>query len=69
LEFKDGAWKEEARIQESTVSGGCYDRVYDAERPELFFKATAHRVVGPGGQVVIRDDSFWSVPEPELAYS
>jgi 2-dehydro-3-deoxy-D-arabinonate dehydratase len=59
----------EARIQESKVSGGgdFYDRVYDAERPELFFKATAHRVVGPGGQVAIRDDSSWSVPEPELA--
>jgi 2-dehydro-3-deoxy-D-arabinonate dehydratase len=59
----------EARIQESKVSGGgdFYDRVYDAERPELFFKATAHRVVGPGRQVAIRDDSSWSVPEPELA--
>ena|ERR1700687_2527415 len=59
----------EARIHESKVSGGgdFYDRVYDAERPELFFKATAHRVVGSGGQVAIRDDSSWSVPEPELA--
>ena len=59
----------EARIQESKVSGGgdFYDRVYDAERPELFFKATAQRVVGSGGQVAIRDDSSWSVPEPELA--
>ena len=58
----------EARIQESKVSGGgdFYDRIYDAERPELFFKATAHRVVGPGRQVAIRDDSSWSVP-PELA--
>lgn len=59
----------EARMQESQQSGGgsFYDRVYDAARPELFFKATASRVVGPGGTVAIRDDSSWSVPEPELA--
>jgi len=59
----------EARIQESKSAGGgdFYDRVYDAERPELFFKATPHRVVGPNGKVAIRDDSSWSVPEPELA--
>ena len=59
----------EARIQESKSAGGgdFYDRVYDAERPELFFKATPHRVVGPNGRVAIRDDSSWSVPEPELA--
>src|SRR5439155_8771793 len=43
-----------------------YDRVYLAPRPELFFKATAHRVVGPEDRVAIRDDSEWSVPEPEL---
>ncbi len=59
----------EARIQESKSAGGgdFYDRVYDAERPELFFKATAHRVVGPNEKVAIREDSTWSVPEPELA--
>ncbi len=59
----------EARIQESKSAGGgdFYDRVYDAERPELFFKATPHRVVGPNGKVAIREDSSWSVPEPELA--
>ena len=59
----------EARIQESKSAGGgdFYDRVYDAGRPELFFKATPHRVVGPNGKVAIRDDSSWSVPEPELA--
>jgi len=58
-----------ARMEESKVAGGgnFYDRVYHAERPELFFKATSHRVVGPGGKVAIREDSFWSVPEPELA--
>jgi 2-dehydro-3-deoxy-D-arabinonate dehydratase len=59
----------EARMEESKSAGGgdFYDRVYDAERPELFFKATPHRVVGPNGKVAIRADSSWSVPEPELA--
>ena len=58
-----------ARMEESRVAGGgsFYDRVYDAPRPELFFKATPHRVSGPGGFVRIRRDSRWSVPEPELA--
>ncbi len=58
-----------ARMEESKVAGGgnFYDRVYHAARPELFFKATPHRVVGPGACVAIREDSFWSVPEPELA--
>jgi 2-dehydro-3-deoxy-D-arabinonate dehydratase len=58
-----------ARMDESRVAGGgsFYDRVYDAPRPELFFKATPHRVVGPGGTVRIRRDARWSVPEPELA--
>lgn len=57
-----------ARMEESKAAGGgsFYDRVYDAERPELFFKATPNRVVGPGGQVHIRKDSKWNVPEPEL---
>jgi 2-dehydro-3-deoxy-D-arabinonate dehydratase len=57
-----------ARMEEAKASGGgdLYDRVYEAERPELFFKATPHRVVGPGGQVRIRSDSKWNVPEPEL---
>lgn len=57
-----------ARMEESRVAGGesFYDRVYEAERPELFFKATAQRTVGPGGQVRIRHDSSWDVPEPEL---
>ena len=57
-----------ARIEESKDAGGgtFYDRVYQAERPELFFKATARRVVGPGADVRIRSDASWSVPEPEL---
>jgi 2-dehydro-3-deoxy-D-arabinonate dehydratase len=58
----------DARMEESKSAGGgdFYDRVYAAERPELFFKATPHRVVGPNGKVAIRDDASWSVPEPEL---
>src|SRR5580693_624839 len=57
-----------ARMEESKTAGGgdFYDRVYHAERPELFFKATAPRVVGHGGKVAIRGDAKWSVPEPEL---
>lgn len=57
-----------ARIEESKDAGGgsFYDRVYSAERPELFFKATANRVAGPGSHVRIRGDASWSVPEPEL---
>jgi 2-dehydro-3-deoxy-D-arabinonate dehydratase len=46
--------------------GEFYARVYEAERPEIFFKATAHRTAHPGGQVRIRKDSTWDVPEPEL---
>ena len=58
----------EARMDESKESGGAtfYDKVYDADRPELFFKSTAERVVGHGGYVHIRKDSTWNVPEPEL---
>jgi 2-dehydro-3-deoxy-D-arabinonate dehydratase len=57
-----------ARIEESKNAGGgdFYDRVYTAERPELFFKAAGWRVVGPGRAVRIRSDAKWSVPEPEL---
>jgi 2-dehydro-3-deoxy-D-arabinonate dehydratase len=57
-----------ARMEESQDAGGgdFYDKVYDAERPELFFKATPQRVVGPGGALRIRSDSNWNVPEPEL---
>lgn len=58
----------DARMDESKDTGGgsFYDRVYAAERPELFFKATGRRVVGPGCAVRIRSDAKWSVPEPEL---
>ena len=58
-----------ARMEESKSAGGgdFYDRVYDAARPELFFKATPHRVRGHGQPVRIRRDSRWNVPEPELA--
>jgi 2-dehydro-3-deoxy-D-arabinonate dehydratase len=57
-----------ARIEESKDAGGgdFYDRVYSAERPELFFKAVAHKVAGPNSRVHIRSDAKWSVPEPEL---
>jgi len=57
-----------ARMEESHAAGGAgfYDRVYHAERPELFLKATAHRVVGPGQPMRLRRDSRWIVPEPEL---
>lgn len=57
-----------ARMDESKDAGGgsFYDRVYAAERPELFFKASGRRVVGTKGAVRIRSDSKWSVPEPEL---
>jgi 2-dehydro-3-deoxy-D-arabinonate dehydratase len=57
----------EARERESAGAARFYDLVYDAPRPELFFKATPSRVVDPGGRVRIRRDSKWSVPEPELA--
>jgi 2-dehydro-3-deoxy-D-arabinonate dehydratase len=57
----------EARMEESEREADVYDRVYDAERPELFFKATPHRVAGHGGEVRIRRDSAWNVPEAELA--
>ncbi|GAB5475628.1 MAG: hypothetical protein Mars2KO_37270 [Maribacter sp.] len=58
----------EARMEESKKAGGgtFYDRVYDADRPELFFKATAQRTVPHKGTVRIRKDSGWDVPEPEL---
>lgn len=57
-----------ARIAESKGAGGgdFYDRVYSAERPELFFKATGPKVAGPDSPVRIRRDASWSVPEPEL---
>jgi len=58
----------QARMEESKDAGGgdFYARVYEAARPELFFKAPSYRVVGPGDKVRIRRDSKWNVPEPEL---
>ncbi len=55
-----------ARMEESEEGASHYDRVYMADRPELFFKATASRVSGPGEPVRVRADSDWSVPEPEF---
>ena len=57
-----------ARMDESKESGASvfYDKVYEADRPEIFFKATPHRVVGHNQKVRIRKDSAWNVPEPEL---
>lgn len=57
-----------ARMEESEKAGGdvFYDMVYDAERPELFFKAMGSRAVGNGGEIRMREDSTWDVPEPEL---
>jgi 2-dehydro-3-deoxy-D-arabinonate dehydratase len=56
-----------AREEESVGAAQFYDKVYTADRPELFLKAAAWRVVGPGGPVRIRKDGKWNVPEPELA--
>jgi len=57
-----------ARMEESDFSATAYDKVYDAPRPELFFKSLPEKVVGPGKAVGIRSDAKWSVPEPELAF-
>lgn len=56
----------DARMQESTAPDH-YDRVYAADRPELFFKSTPERVRGPEQSIGVREDSTWDVPEPELA--
>lgn len=56
-----------ARMEESDFSATAYDRVYDAARPEIFFKSVGEKVVGPDSHVGIRADARWSVPEPELA--
>lgn len=55
-----------ARMEESATAASCYDRVYASPRPELFFKATPHRVAGHGQPLRIRKDSQWNVPEPEV---
>ena len=54
-------------MRQSAGAATFYDKVYTAARPELFLKATPHRVSGPGDRVRVRRDSRWSVPEPELA--
>ena len=56
-----------ARMEESETSASVYDKVYDAPRPELFFKAIGEKVVAPNDAVGIRKDATWNVPEPELA--
>ncbi|MEZ6134568.1 MAG: fumarylacetoacetate hydrolase family protein [Pirellulaceae bacterium] len=55
-----------ARMEESEAAASCYDRVYQSARPEIFFKATPHRVRGTGQALRIRADAKWNVPEPEL---
>jgi len=55
-----------ARMEESEAAASCYDRVYNADRPELFFKATPHRVSGHRQPLRIRADASWNVPEPEV---
>ena len=56
-----------ARMEESNFSATAYDRVYEADRPELFFKSMPEKVAGPGEEIGIRKDGNWNVPEPELA--
>jgi 2-dehydro-3-deoxy-D-arabinonate dehydratase len=57
----------QARMEESDFSADAYDRVYEAARPEIFFKSLPEKVVSPGDVVGIRSDARWNVPEPELA--
>ncbi|WAH99171.1 fumarylacetoacetate hydrolase family protein [Arthrobacter sp. MMS18-M83] len=57
----------DARMEESETAASVYDRIYDADRPELFFKGAAWRVVGSEGTILVRADSQIDVPEPELA--
>ena len=57
----------QARMEESDFSARAYNHVYDAVRPEIFFKSLPDKVVAPGDAVGIRQDARWSVPEPELA--
>lgn len=56
-----------ARMDESEFSASAYDRVYEAPRPEIFFKSMGEKVSGPNGKIGIRRDAKWNVPEPELA--
>ena len=66
LKSRDARMEESRKSGADTGASSFYDRVYEAERPEIFFKSTAMRVVGPGDEVRIRRDSTWNVPEPEL---
>ena len=59
--------KKDSILEESRVGGTFYDAVYDAPRPQLFFKTTANRTAGPNGYICIREDSEWTVPESEVA--
>jgi 2-dehydro-3-deoxy-D-arabinonate dehydratase len=63
-----GVTYERSRVarEEESAGSGIYERVYDADRPEIFLKATPSRVVGPFEAVVVREDAKWNVPEPEL---
>ncbi|MFZ9856794.1 MAG: fumarylacetoacetate hydrolase family protein [Roseiflexaceae bacterium] len=63
-----GVTYERSRVarEEESAKSGIYDRVYTAARPEIFFKATPNRAVGPHEAVAIRHDATWNVPEPEL---
>lgn len=54
------------RMKESEIAGDVYDRVYTAERPEIYYKSPPYRVIHPGGAIRVRRDASWSVPEPEL---
>ncbi|MHB1685505.1 MAG: hypothetical protein ACYCYO_22285, partial [Bacilli bacterium] len=56
----------EARNAETKLQGSVYDLVYEAKRPEIFFKSTYERLVAPGQELGLRSDSRWMVPEPEL---
>ncbi|UCC61570.1 MAG: fumarylacetoacetate hydrolase family protein [Anaerolineae bacterium] len=59
------AWSREARVREAQTKD-VYVRVYEAERPELFFKCPGEKAVGPNDWIGLRGDSRWNVPEPEL---
>ena len=60
--------RSQAAREFETKTKGIYDLVYEAERPEIFFKATASRCVGPNDEICVRGDSKWTVPEAELAF-
>lgn len=66
--WASGVTYERSRVarEEESAKSGIYDRVYTAARPEIFFKATPNRAVGPNEAVAIRSDATWNVPEPEL---